>query len=199
MDMQSVTNLIGQYGMIAVCALIALEYACFPVPSEIVLPFAGAYAARRGLPFAEVLALSVAAGLTGSAVCYLIGFFGAATFLPRLGRRFRKLGKGLDDAARWFTRFGGVSVAVARVLPLCRTYISFAAGLSKQNIFAFLAFSAIGITGWNAVLVGLGYQLAENWGVISVWAKKYSCILLPFVLVAVFVIACRIKNKAGSK
>jgi membrane protein DedA with SNARE-associated domain len=192
-------SFIENYGLAAVFISIMLEYACFPVPSEIVLPFAGAYASIYGVPFWGILLLSVAAGVSGCLICYLIGLLGGAALLDRMELRFPKTAAGTRASKRWFERYGGISVIVGRVLPLCRTYISFIAGLSRQNPLKFLGFSAIGIAVWNLVLVGLGFKLADNWGVISVFARRYTYILLPVVALTVFIIFCRIKKSIDAE
>ena len=191
----AILQFIGSYGLAAVFLLILLEYACFPVPSEIVLPFAGAFASLRGIAFWLILLISIAAGLGGCTVCYLTGRFGDR-LLKRLGRRFPRLQEGLDASRRWFDRYGGLSVMFGRVLPICRTYISLVAGLSKQNPVKFLAYSAVGIAAWNTVLVGLGFRLVSNWGSITVLVRKYTCFLLPVVLVLIYAVVCRIRAAA---
>ena len=198
MDSGIIYSFIENYGLIAVFILIMLEYACFPLPSEIVLPFAGAYAAIYGVPFYAILFISIAAGLCGCLICYLIGFFGGAALLERLGRRFHKTAAGFEASKQWFDRYGGLSVIIARVLPLCRTYISFISGLSRQKIVKFLALSAVGISVWNLVLVGLGFRLAAHWDIIAVYARRYTFILLPVVIFIVFMIFFRIKKTMSS-
>ena len=192
----AILQLIDSYGLAAVFLAILLEYACFPVPSEIVLPFAGAFASLRGIAFWQILLLSMAAGLGGCTVCYLAGRFGDR-LLDRLGRRFPRLREGLDASRRWFDRYGGLSVMFGRVLPICRTYISLIAGLSRQNPVKFLAYSAVGIAAWNTVLVWLGFRLAADWGSITIMVRKYTYFLLPVVLVLIYAVVCRIRSGAG--
>lgn len=188
-------NWIQTYGMAAIFLIVALEYACFPVPSELVLPFSGAFAGARGIPFWQLLLCSVAAGLAGSLLCYLLGRFGGRA-VARLERRSAGVARGVAASRRWFERYGGASVMFGRVLPICRTYISFAAGLSRQPPLRFVGYSAVGIAVWNLVLTGLGYRLAAHWGEITVFARKYTYALLPVVLVVIFVVVCRIRASA---
>lgn len=186
---------IQEYGMAAVFLMILLEYACFPVPSEVVLPFSGAFAGSRGIPFWQLLLGSVAAGLLGSLLCYLAGRFGGR-LVARLEKRFTGVAKGVAAARGWFDRYGGASVMFGRVLPVCRTYISFAAGLSRQPVARFLGYSAVGIAVWNLVLTGLGYRLAAHWGAIAVLARKYTYALLPLVAVLILAVILRIRASA---
>ena len=116
--------------------------------------------------------------------------------LERAGRRFHKMAPGIEASKIWFEKYGSLSVIIARVLPLCRTYISFIAGVSRQRIVKFLSLSVIGISVWNLVLVGLGFKLADNFGVITEYASKYSYFLFPVVLLLVFFIICRIMKTA---
>jgi len=81
MNTAVIFEIISRYGLIAVFIIIALEYACFPLPSEIVLPFAGAYAASQGIPFLVILLISALAGLLGSLICYLVGRIGGNALL----------------------------------------------------------------------------------------------------------------------
>jgi membrane protein DedA with SNARE-associated domain len=198
LDSATILGFIESYGLIAVFLMIMLEYACFPLPSEIVLPFAGAYASYYGVPFFAILGVSVAAGLCGCLICYLVGLLGGARLLDSAERRFHRMAESILASKRWFEKYGGMSVMIGRVLPLCRTYISFIAGLSRQNPVKFLGYSAVGISVWNLVLVGLGFKLADHWDVIAVFARRYTYILLPVVLVGVFLILTHIKKSMSS-
>lgn len=192
---------INQYGLWAVFFLIILEYACFPVPSELVLPFAGAYAAQTGRAFILVLLLSIGAGLLGALICYAIGYFGGGAFVDKMAKKFPKSRSGLEASQQWFEKYGNLSVMIGRVLPLCRTYISFAAGVVRQSPLPFILNSAVGITVWNLVLVGLGYTLGANWGVVTIYAERYKYILLPVVLLLIFAVILNIikKNKKSRR
>ena len=199
MELSAFFQFIGQFGLIAVFFIIALEYACIPVPSEHVLPIAGAFAARNGIPFWAVLAVSVAAGVFGSLLCYLAGYYGGGRLLERLRAKHPKTGSGLDSARAWMERFGPLSVLVGRVLPLCRTWISLIAGMSRLSPARFIVFSAAGITVWNAALVGLGFRLGLKWEDASSFARRYQMLLMPVVAVVVAVIIFRIVKGRKSK
>lgn len=132
-----ITGFIQDYGLIAIGAAIALEYACFPVPSEVVLPLSGAVAAQGQFSFLAVYLLSIAAGLLGSYICYAIGRFGGVPILNKLEKKWPKFGAGIRTAREKFDKYATLSVGLCRVVPLCRTYISFVAGLGQQNLIAF--------------------------------------------------------------
>ena len=179
------TEIIQQYGLWAVFLVIMLEYACFPLPSELVLPLSGAIAAQGEFSFFTVLAVSVTAGLCGSMICYFIGHFGGAPLLKKFIKRFPKTRKGIDTSQHWFAKYSVLSVCLCRIIPLCRTYISLVAGIARQNKGTFLAASAGGILVWNTILVGFGFYFSKNWQVVVGYYEKYKMIVIILAAVAV--------------
>ena len=194
--MNSVIQFIYDYGIIAMFIIIMLEYACFPVSSEIVLPFSGAFAASKGLPFLLVLAISVTAGILGTLICYAIGHSGGALLLERIQRKFPKTKKGIDASYDKFDQFGSYAVCFGRMIPLCRTYIAFIAGAAKQPLSAFIGYSMFGIAVWNTFLVGLGYLLCDNWSKAVSYYTRYKNILIPAILLLIlFLVANKLKKR----
>lgn len=189
--MEFVMDAVRDYGLIGVFVLILLEYACFPLPSEIVLPFSGAVASQSGWTYWEILLLSTIAGVLGALACYIIGYFGGYPLVERIGRRFPKMQKGLDASRKKYVQYASFASGVGRVIPLCRTYISFIAGISRQNIWSYLLSTAIGVAVWNSVLLALGFLLAENWELATEYYEQYKMILIPIVLVVVAVLVIR--------
>jgi membrane protein DedA with SNARE-associated domain len=149
--------IVQNYGMTAVFLLILLEYACFPVSSEIVLPLAGWMAAGQSLSFPVLAAVSTLAGLGGSIITYAIGRFGGSPLLERLMKRFPSVEKPILSSYRTFGNHGRAAVFLSRLIPLCRTYIGFVAGAMKQPVSSYLFYSSFGILLWNTVLTALGY------------------------------------------
>lgn len=189
--MEFVMDAVRDYGLIGVFVLILLEYACFPLPSEIVLPFSGAVASQSGWAYWEILLLSIIAGVLGALACYIIGYFGGYPLVEKIGRRFPKMQKGLDASRKKYVQYASFASGVGRVIPLCRTYISFIAGISRQNIWSYLLSTAIGVAVWNSVLLALGFLLAENWELATEYYEQYKMILIPIVLVVVAVLVIR--------
>lgn len=189
--MEFVMDAVRDYGLIGVFVLILLEYACFPLPSEIVLPFSGAVASQSGWTYWEILLLSTIAGVLGALACYIIGYFGGYPLVEKIGRRFPKMQKGLDASRKKYVQYASFASGVGRVIPLCRTYISFIAGISRQNIWSYLLSTAVGVAVWNSVLLALGFLLAENWELATEYYEQYKMILIPIVLVVVAVLVIR--------
>jgi len=186
-----------EYGMLGMFLVVMLEYACFPLPSEVVLPLTGALAAQGGMQLWLALILSVTAGLCGSGICYAIGWFGGYPLVNKLCGRFPSMQKGVHASSQKFSKYSSLFVCVGRVIPLCRTYLSFVAGIARQNPAKFFGFSALGILMWNTLLLTLGYLLGDNWEMVMEYYKEYSVIVWVAVGIAAAALAARylIKRK----
>lgn len=180
-------SLVGQLGYFGIFLVIGLEYACFPIPSEIVLPFVGMSIPQTTLSFFPAFIISILAGLTGSLICYLIGLFGGVALLNKLSQKSHQLKNALNIFNNWFDRYGRWAVLFSRVIPLTRTYISLFAGVNKMPLLEFFLYSTTGIAAWNLLLMSLGFYLGHNWDLIEVILNTYSHIIL--VLLAIVVVA----------
>ena len=189
--MEFLTPLLERYGLFGLCLLILLEYACFPISSEIVLPFCGAFAKSYGISFFLLIPGSVLAGILGTSLCYIIGRLGGAKVLTILKTRFPKTKKGIEASEEKMERFGALAVCFGRVIPLCRTYIAFIAGSVKQPYSQFFTYSLFGITIWNCILIGLGYLLKSNWNEVQRYYEEYKIILVFTAVLLVFLFLIR--------
>ena len=186
--MEFFTNLIYEYGLIAMFFFILLEYACFPVSSEIVLPFSGAVASLNHISFFLIIPVSILAGLLGTCICYALGRYGGVPLINKIKTKFPNSAKGIDSSFEKFNKYGSLAVCVGRGIPICRTYIAFVAGAVKQNFLVFLGSSSVGITVWNIVLIGLGYILRENWKLVGEYYIRYKSILTPLLILSILVL-----------
>ncbi len=194
------TNLIYEYGLLAMFLIILIEYACFPISSEIVLPFSGAVASLQHVNYFTILSLSVLAGLIGTSFCYAIGRLGGGALLNKLVKKFPKAEKGIISSQVKFKKYGNLAVFFGRLIPICRTYIAFIAGAAEQSLLTYLFSSFIGITIWNAILIGLGYLLRENWDIVGAYYARYKDIILPLVVFLGLVILVHVrKDKTALK
>lgn len=173
----------SEIGYIGVITIVGLEYACFPMPSEIVLPFVGFLAASGKMSFIEVLVVSIIAGILGSLICYYIGYFGGKPILDKIGDKVPSSRKSIFAAKATFDRYDKISVMIARVLPLARTYISIPAGIARMNVFKFILFSSIGIIVWNTVLISLGYYLGSNWMMVEQLMERYTIFIAGILVI----------------
>jgi len=176
--MELLTSLFKKYGLFGLCLMILLEYACFPISSEIVLPFSGAFAKSYDISFFLLIPGSVLAGLLGTSLCYAIGRIGGTRVLTFLKTKFPKTEKGITASEKKMERYGALAVCFGRVIPLCRTYIAFIAGSMKQPYRQFLTYSFFGITVWNCILISLGYLLKSNWNEVQRYYEEYKLVLV---------------------
>lgn len=198
--MEWITEFITQYGLIAMFLLIALEYACLPLPSEVVLPLSGALAVTSGKPLMLVIVISVVAGLLGSMICYSIGYSGGNLVLDKLMHRYPSTKKGIESTRRFYQQYASLSVGIGRVIPLFRTYISFIAGITKQTLSSFLFASMLGILVWNTALITLGYWLADRWQlVIGYYEQGKWFILIGAILMMGIILFYKLSQKKAGK
>ena len=171
-------SLIEQLSYLGIYFVITLEYACFPIPSEIILPFVGMSIPATQLEFFPAYILSILAGLTGSLICYLIGLYGGTPLLNWFGQREQGFQKAHTLFITWFSRYGRWAVLFSRIVPLTRTYISFFGGINEMSLIEFLLYSTVGIAAWNLILMSLGFYLGYNWELIESILNTYSHIVL---------------------
>lgn len=169
---------IESYGIPAIILLIALEYACFPISSELVLPFVGTFGAGTGFSLPLLILYSSAAGLIGTSLIYAIGRYGGSPMLEKIMQRFPSTKKPILASYRTFGDRGRLAVCIGRVIPICRTYIAFVAGACGQSYSTYALFSTIGITVWNSLLLCLGYYFYNYREIFFFYFNKYKTIIL---------------------
>ncbi len=162
---------INSAGYLGIFLLMLVESVFPPIPSELIIPFAGFSAARGDLNVALVLLATTAGAVVGALPWYLAGrIFGLARLkwlADRFGRLLTLNAEEIDEANDWFRRFGPIVVLFGRLIPLIRTLISVPAGLVKMSWITFLLATAIGSFAWNLVLVMAGYLLNEHYDAVE--------------------------------
>lgn len=155
--------LIGGMGYAGVVLLMAIESACIPLPSEIIMPFAG-YLVYKGQMSLWLAATAGAVGCNlGSILAYEVGKRGGRPLLLRYGR-FVLIGAGEIAAAdRFFERFGNAAVLIGRLLPGIRSFIAFPAGVARMPLVPFHLYTFVGSWPWCFGLAWVGMKLGEQW------------------------------------
>ncbi|MGO8759095.1 MAG: DedA family protein [Terracidiphilus sp.] len=158
-----ITRVISGGGYAGIAALMAIESACIPLPSEIIMPFAGyvAYLGRFNLYWAAT-AGAIGCNL-GSAVAYWIGARGGRPLVERYGRWVLVSHHDLAMVTRFFDKYGSITVLIARLLPIVRTFIAFPAGIAKMSQLRFHVYTFAGSWPWCFVLAYVGRELGEKW------------------------------------
>ena len=182
-------NIVDKLGYIGVFLSTALEYACFPVSSEILLPFIGCSIYNGSMELIPSVFVSVLGAVLGCSFCFFAGRIGKA-FIENLGRKHPSVKFGIKSAEEKFEKHGDFSVFIFRLFPIARTYISFPAGMSRMKYSRFIYFSFAGAFIWNSVLISSGYILGEYWGSVSVFMKSHKTVfnIIIFSVIIIFIL-----------
>ncbi|MCL5960913.1 MAG: DedA family protein [Chloroflexi bacterium] len=187
---QDVYNAVGWPGVVI---MMAIESACIPLPSEIVMPLAGWMLVKaKGLEVSLTLLAGFYGALgnvLGSALAYWVGRWGGRRAIERYGRYVLISQHDLATADRWFARYGNWAVFFSRMLPVVRTFISFPAGVARANFGWFLVLSFAGSLPWSWGLAYAGFVLGEHWEEIRTVMRPFDIpiILVLFALVCLYI------------
>ena len=181
-----ITGFISSTGYLGIALLMFAENVFPPIPSELIMPFAGFVAARGELNPIGVLVAGVVGSLLGAVPWYLAGRWLGNERLKRMadrhGRWLTVSRQDLDRAEAWFHRYGLVSVVVGRLVPAVRTLISVPAGITRMHPIPFFAYSAVGTLVWTGLLVGSGYLLESNYERVAEWVDPFSKLVLAAIV-----------------
>lgn len=178
-----VINIISTLGYLGVFLAMAIESACIPLPSEIIMPFSG-YLVFQGEMNLWLVGLVGALGnLGGSLLAYWVGAKGGRPLIERYGKYVLLSHHDLDLADHWFERYGRSTVFFTRMMPVVRTFISFPAGMSRMRLGTFSLYTFIGALPWSLALAYIGMKLGENWDTLGGYFHKAD-IFIAVLLVA---------------
>lgn len=190
-------DFIAAWGYLAVAVLMAAENACIPVPSELILGFAGYLIFSGQMSFSGALTAGMIGGMAGSVFAYLVGHYGGRTFVDRYGHYFLIKKKHVDVAQRWFDQYGLKAVFFSRMLPVVRTFISLPAGFAHVDMKRFLALTFAGALPWTALILYAGMMLGESWQILTQIGHEASLVFIGVMaaVVAFFYLRHRRKRK----
>lgn len=155
--------IIGSLGYAGIILAMAIESACIPLPSEVIMPFSG-YLVSQGRFTLWGVSLAGALGCTlGSAAAYGVGAYGGRPFILRYGRYVLITPHEIARADRWFAQYGMAATFISRLLPVIRTFISLPAGIARVPFGRFLIYAFLGSLPWSWVLAYVGMLLGEHW------------------------------------
>lgn len=170
-------SLLGYSGIVL---LMAIESACIPLPSEIIMPFSG-YLVSRGEMNLWLVGLAGAFGcVLGSLVAYWFGRRGGRPLIEKYGRYVLVSRHDLDMADRWFANHGEIIVFVSRLLPAIRTFIAFPAGVARMNLKRFVIYTFAGSLPWCLGLAYVGQKLGEKWSkddTLKTWFHRFDFLI----------------------
>ena len=187
-----------------VIALMAIESACIPIPSEIIMPLAGWFLIKyHSLPIAFNLLAGIfgALGCTiGSIIAYWVGIKGGRPFLNKYGKYVLITPHDLDKADQWFQKNGDWAIFITRLMPVVRTFISLFGGIAKMSVGKFLVYTFVGSFIWCTALSFAGYLLGENWEKIRTVMRPFDPVIIGLVVILIgFYIYRHIKHSRARK
>ena len=181
---------ISALGYFGVFLLMAIESACIPLPSEIIMPFAGYLVSTGQMNFWLVGIAGAVGCVAGSMVAYWAGMYGGRPFVERYGKYVLVSRHDLDIADRLFAKYGQAIVFTARLLPAIRTFIAFPAGVARMNIPRFIFYTFAGSLPWCLGLAYIGQKLGEQWNkdeTLKTWFHRFDFVIgIIIVLLAVW-------------
>jgi membrane protein DedA with SNARE-associated domain len=185
-----VTGIISGMGYWGVFLLMALESACIPIPSEVIMPFSGFLVWQGTFHLIPVVIWGALGNLAGSIIAYGVGFYGGRPLLLKYGKYLLISESDLDKSQEWFKKHGSASVLFARCLPIVRTFISLPAGIAKMPFWKFCLYTFLGSLPFVFFLTYGGVIAGENWNILEPYFRKFDWLILivGVLLVGLFII-----------
>jgi membrane protein DedA with SNARE-associated domain len=193
-----IVAVISTLGYSGVLLLMAIESACIPLPSEVIMPFAG-YLVSTGQMNIWGVGFAGAIGcVVGSMVAYWVGAYGGRPFIEKYGRYVLVSRHDLDLADRWFGQYGELIIFTSRLLPVIRTFIAFPAGVARMNVPRFIIYTFAGSLPWCLGLAYVGQKLGEQWNkdeTLKTWFHRFDFLIgIAVLLLAIWWIWRHIKH-----
>jgi membrane protein DedA with SNARE-associated domain len=179
---------ISTLGYSGIVLLMAIESACIPLPSEIIMPFSGYLVSRGEMNLWGVGVAGAVGCVLGSLVAYWVGVYGGRPMIEKYGKYILLSRHDLDLADRWFSRYGEAIVFVSRLLPAIRTFIAFPAGVARMNLTRFVIYTFAGSLPWCIALAYVGQKLGEKWDqdpTLRTWFHRFDFVIGILIVVAV--------------
>lgn len=189
-------NIISSLGYPGITILMALESVCFPIPSEIIMPFSGFLASEGRFSFWPVVFWGTMGNLLGSIAAYYFGLKGGRPLIEKYGKYLLISKHELEWADNWFKKYGSLSIFFSRLLPIIRTFISLPAGISRMSFKKFCLYTFLGSLPWSFLLVYIGAIMGKSWENIEVYFRRFDWLI---IIIAGFTISywlfIKLKNK----
>lgn len=173
---------ISQLGYAGIFFLMMLESMIFPVPSELVMPFAGFLVAQGSFNGFLVILTSTLGSITGSLIFYYIGKTGGYTLVQRYGKYVLVDTEDIKKTEAWFNKRGDLTIFLARLIPVVRHLISLIAGIGNMNVKKFTIYTILGAALWNGILTYLGLYLGQHWNDVSQYLEGLDILIIILLI-----------------
>lgn len=188
--------IISSAGYGGIVLLMAIESACIPLPSEIIMPFSGYLVAQGRFGLFWVATAGALGCNLGSALAYAIGYYGGRPLVRRFGRLLWLTEHELETSHRFFARWGDITVFVARLLPVVRTFIALPAGVARMPQLRFHLYTFLGSWPWCLGLAYLGMKAGEHWDYLRSYFHRFDTVIAAAIIILAFLfIRSRWKNR----
>ena len=188
-------DFIASWGYVAVAILMAAENACIPIPSELILGFAGYLIFADQMTFTGALIAGMVGGMAGSIFAYVVGHRGGRSFVDKYGHYFFVKKSHVDIAQNWFDKYGLKAVFFSRMLPVVRTFISLPAGFAHVDMKKFLTLTFLGSLPWTALILAAGMMLGKSWEIMLKIGHQASLIFVGVCAVIIVVMYLRYRKR----
>ena len=178
-----IIGVISSLGYGGVLLLMAIESACIPLPSEIIMPFAGYLVFKGDLALWGVALAGALGCVVGSIPAYYLGMYGGRPLVEKYGKWMLISHHDLALAERWFDRHGEIIIFIGRLLPAVRTFIAFPAGIARMHLGKFVLYTFAGSMLWCWLLAWAGMKLGENWESLKVYFHEFHYVLVAAALI----------------
>ena len=165
--------------------MMAIESACIPLPSEVIMPFSG-FLVFDGRFNLWLIALAGAVGcVIGSIIAYWVGAYGGRPLIEKYGKYILISHHDLDLADKWFKKYGDWAIFFSRLLPVVRTYISFPAGIARMRFWHFVLYTFLGSFPWCLGLGYIGLKLGQNWDSLKGYFRGADYIIAALIIIGI--------------
>lgn len=188
---QWVQDIVQALGYPGVFLLITLESTLVPIPSELVMPFAGYMASQGKFSLPVILLINSTGALLGSGLCYWIGVRGGKPFLVNYGKYFLVRQHDIEKTEAFFARHGKKTILIGRFLPVIRHVISVPAGIARMPLGGFFLQTFLGATLWGGALILLGYYVGANWKTFAEQLKRIDLLIGTLLVLGLVALGIR--------
>ncbi|MFH1671266.1 MAG: DedA family protein [Candidatus Portnoybacteria bacterium] len=180
-----VIKIISGTGYLGITSLMALESACIPIPSEVIMPFSGFLVSGGEFAFWLVVFWGTVGNLLGSWIAYWVGYAGGRPLIEKYGKYILLSRHDLDIADRWFKKYGQSAVFFSRLLPIVRTFISLPAGIARMDFKKFSLYTFLGCLPWSLALTYAGVVMGENWEHLEIYFRKLQWPIAILIIIGI--------------
>ncbi len=180
-----IINGISTLGYSGVVLMMTIESACIPLPSEVIMPFAGFLVAQGKFSLFGVTIAGAFGCLIGSLLAYVVGSWGGRRFIEKYGKYILISHHDLELSDNFFNKYGASAIFFSRLLPVVRTYISLPAGIAKMNFTKFVIYTFAGSLPWCLALAYMGKKLGDHWDSLGIYFHKFDFIIVALIIIGI--------------